>query len=72
MLIRLKSQPDVLGTLSWEPKWNRFRISVGPHVGPLVHENFYNVECFVNGCWCKISGPKLAILKKITHEKYPN
>ena len=70
MLIRLRERPDVLGTLSWEPSWNRWRITIGPNTGPLAHENFQNVEAYINGCWCNVSGPKLAILKKIKHENH--
>lgn len=72
MIIRLREQPEVLGTLSWEPRWNRWRISVGVNSGPLAHEDFQNVEALVGGRWCNVSGPKLALLKKITYESYPN
>jgi hypothetical protein len=70
MLIRLKTNRKIIGSIKWLPKYKRYYITLGSHSGPLTRDAIYeNIECLICGKWQPTSARKMAALKLIDYER---
>ena len=71
MLIRLKSNRKIIGSIKWLPKYHRYYITLGSHSGPLTgYATFQNIECLICGKLQPTSARKIAALKLIDYEQW--